>query len=237
MYDHLYEVYTTPQALTQKDESTRIKQHRDTAQSDQDAVVCEAGGAFSGVQVGGAYGGAFHQTWELTLPDTLGLWGESTLLLTVDVVIVIAPNSWKPDYRYLDKWVWDFNFSELMKNAIPVFTNFRIVESSTYRLIAKIIGDFIPSAHKLRFGFNVKGLWQSGQGQQFVYHTSSTVSATGLNTAIRDAALDFSEESGPSNTTLTNKDDPFEDSFCLHLLFDDAENSDTSITPTEWALL
>lgn len=185
-----------------------------TVQTDS---TTEAGAAFGGPVTGG-YTAAFHQSWEFPIPSLWRQFSHDTVYITVDAVITFSESSQKPDQRLLNDWVWEIDVADVLTNAIPISTHFRYIDRGVYRVVMKAAGLLLGGAHKIRFGFNFKTLWFTGQPETTEWMGTVRLAAHAITNALVGRQVSISEESGPSNLTSS-----FER---LELFTSDAEDSD-----------
>lgn len=188
----------------------------------------EAGAAFGG-PVAGGYTAAFHQSWEMPIPQLWAMFTHDTVHITVDAVIQFTDGSFQPDIRKTDAWVWELDVAQVLTSVVPTFVHFRHIEGGMYRAILKVAGMLLGGAHKLRFGFNFQTEWNSGQSQTTTWAATVQLAAHTLTNAVIGREVRTSEESAPLSLTL-------DENFHLELLFNNSEY-DESHTPTEWAML
>lgn len=165
--------------------------------------------SFSGPLDSGSYGGAMHQTWDINMPSLWSIFTGDYVILHLDIALQFGHNSWLPDQRKLDDWVWDIDVGEVFKNALPHFLSFRYVDSGLYKIIIKQIGT-IWRPGKIRFGFRLNMLWESGSHHITLQSViSNTVLAFTTGGRILNLA-NFSEERMPLNASLSSDDSLFE---------------------------
>lgn len=209
---------------------TRTLSIAEVPQTSKADNISTAGAAFGGIVPGG-YSAAFHQEWEVNVPNFWSTFTHDTVFITVDAVVSFTEASYKPDQRELNDWVWEFDAAHLLTAITPTYVSFRYIDRGVYRCVMKAVGYLLGGNHKIRFGFNFKTIWDSGQPQTTTWMSTVQLAAHVLTSAVtgRTVTEESSVESGPSNLTLVPDMD-------LNLLFSDDANVEPE-SPTEWALL
>lgn len=171
----------------------------------------DVGGKFAG-QVPGGYAGAFFETFEFQIPSIWSIFNDDFCHVTFDVAIQFGLESWQPDNRSLDAWVWDVDVGKVLIDTFPLHTSFRYVDNGIYRALLKVAGRF-SKAGTIRFGFNISGFWNSGQYENTIWFSTVNAHLSAITTSlyawINNKEEDFSEESSPSSMTLVPSPEPF----------------------------
>lgn len=176
---------------------------------------------------GSGYGGGMHQQWEFNIPAFWSIFVGDYILASFDIAIHFGQDSWTPDQRRLDNWVWEIDVGDVFKNALPHFLSFRYVDSNIYKVIIKQVATLWRPG-KLRFGFRLKMFWETNQPQHITIQ--SVISSTILSFTTGGRILNLvssSVEQMPINAALSS----------LHSSFESIHDavSDVTLTPENQA--